>query len=91
MVGKFLHGTERFGNKMQRQKGISAESEGRLIRELGPLEGKQKEERDAEARPAGWLPDFCKDPLVPFTNRCGKWGVMRRSGRVGAPTIPTRS
>ena len=50
MVVNFLDGPEGFGNEMQQQEGISAEREGSLIRELESLEGKQREERDAEAR-----------------------------------------
>jgi hypothetical protein len=50
MVVDFLHGPEGFGNEMQRRQGISAESEASLIRELESLEGKQREEQDAEAR-----------------------------------------
>ena len=46
----FLDGPEGFNNEMQRQEGISAEREGSLIRELESLEGKPREERDAEAR-----------------------------------------
>ncbi len=46
----FLHGAEGFSNEMQRQKGISTENEGSLIREPESLGGKQTEERDAEAR-----------------------------------------
>ena len=50
MVVNFLHGPQGFGNEMQRRQGISAESEASLIRELESLEGKQREELDAEAR-----------------------------------------
>ena len=50
MVVDFLNGPEGFGNEMQRRQGISAESEASLIRELESLEGKQREEQDAEAR-----------------------------------------
>ena len=49
MVVNFLHGPEGFGNEMQRRQGISAESVASLIRELESLEGKQREEQDAEA------------------------------------------
>ncbi len=50
MVVNFLNGPEGFGNEMQRRQGISAESEASLIRELESLEGKLREEQEAEAR-----------------------------------------
>ncbi len=50
MFVDFLHGPEGFGNEMQRRRGISAESEASLIRELESLEGQQRVEQDAEAR-----------------------------------------
>ena len=50
MVVDFLHGPEGFGNEMQRRRGISAESEASLIRELESLERQQRVEQDAEAR-----------------------------------------
>ncbi len=50
MVEGFLHGSEGFGNEMERRRGISAESEASLIRELETLEAKQREEQEAEAR-----------------------------------------
>ncbi len=50
MVVDFLHSPEGFGNEMQRRRGISAESEASLIRELESLERQQRAEQDAEAR-----------------------------------------
>ncbi len=50
MVVDFLHGPEGLGTEMQRRRGISAESEASLVRELETLGKKEKEEHEAEAR-----------------------------------------
>ena len=50
MVSNFLHGPEGFGDELERRRGITAESEASLIRELNSLEEKQREEQDAESR-----------------------------------------
>ena len=50
MVVDFLHGPEGFENEIQRRRGITAESEASLVRELASLERQQREEQDAEAR-----------------------------------------
>ena len=50
MVADFLHGPEGFGNEIQRRRGINAESEASLVRELESVDRKQQEKHDAEAR-----------------------------------------
>ncbi len=50
MVVDFLDGPEGFEEEMQRRRGISAESEASLIRELESLNRQAREEQEAEAR-----------------------------------------
>ena len=50
MVVEFLHSPEGFGTEMQRRRGITAESEASLVRELESLGRQQKKEQEAEAR-----------------------------------------
>jgi hypothetical protein len=50
MVVEFLHSPEGFGSELQRRRGITAESEVSLIRELESVGKQEKEEQEAEAR-----------------------------------------
>ena len=50
MVVEFLNGPEGFGNELQRRRGVTAESEASLVRELESLGRQRQEEHDAEAR-----------------------------------------
>jgi site-specific DNA recombinase len=49
-VVSFLHSPEGFETELQRRRGITAETEASLCRELQALQRQQKEEQDAEAR-----------------------------------------
>jgi hypothetical protein len=49
-VVNFLHSPEGFGTELQRRRGVTAETEVSLRRELESLQRQQKEEQDAEAR-----------------------------------------